>query len=602
MDVQRGYPFRGRIFPFRDAPGESVPVLFFPVPSSSPYVPFPSPFVMREWDRLDGEQQTVLGTDQTFKQKYDGPLPLNGPGHICGTADEWANGLLFSTYISGGYSCDCPGVIMPVYVSSVMNVDGSIVCDPTTGNVIVSLNMLNENTWRKTQNFVCHSEFESAITVKEASGQEAPMIAIYDQSDVDRWFIEASVSDSACPAIFGQRADESTALILDGDRLRMEGSGTSDKLAIDVGDDVGMTADAIRMTLTGGPLAVAGELRVNAALETAAGAGVDCVASFENPTGAVPLGLRVTCATDGIESNALTVDGEGFVSLPIRATVGPGASAISGTMAIKANAAEAGLVVGASDVSDGATALFTVQKDNGDPWHRIAGDGRLYHAEGIAPVTLGELGALLPIAGVGGLELGYVRVWRPVVPPTEYALDLFVDANGTDLAAHAMDVGSGWAAAVGSWRIEDNSAEVDANGFALALTECGHNEYVAEVDYTDTGEVYARDSDAGLWVRSDGTRTGFVLWQTSATLMSLIEVGAGPTYTSRGTAAVSIVLGTTYRLKIVVTASGMDCYFDGDAIISYTSSTFASATQAGIHAYKDANYRQHFNRFKVSPP
>jgi hypothetical protein len=84
-----------------------VPVLWYPVPINTPVVPFPSPFVLRNWDVREGLPQTQLGTDQSFKTLYFGSKPTSLPGAVCGSADQWANGLLFTDWIAGNYSCAC---------------------------------------------------------------------------------------------------------------------------------------------------------------------------------------------------------------------------------------------------------------------------------------------------------------------------------------------------------------------------------------------------------------------------------------------------------------------------------------------------------------
>jgi hypothetical protein len=94
VDFGRNYQHIGRIFPYRNAPDVSVRVLWFPVPLDTPNVPYAHPFVLRTWDKLENLPQTQLGTDQNFREPYSGPLPINSPGIICGSRDEWENGLI----------------------------------------------------------------------------------------------------------------------------------------------------------------------------------------------------------------------------------------------------------------------------------------------------------------------------------------------------------------------------------------------------------------------------------------------------------------------------------------------------------------------------
>lgn len=153
MDFGRDYSFKGKIYPFRDRPDVAIDVLWFPVPLDSPYVPYPNPFVLRNWDRLEQLPQTQLGTDQFIREKWLGPRPLNTPGTPCGTADEWQNGLLYSRWIADGYACSCPEPIYMTVVNSVRCDDGSLVISPNTDDVEAHINVSHDNHWLVTQFF-----------------------------------------------------------------------------------------------------------------------------------------------------------------------------------------------------------------------------------------------------------------------------------------------------------------------------------------------------------------------------------------------------------------------------------------------------------------
>jgi hypothetical protein len=86
-----------------------IKVLFYPVPLSTPSVPYPNPFVLRNWDIREGLPQTPLGTDQSFKVLFFGKRPTTPPGTVCGSADLWTNGLSFATWQAGGYGDACAG-------------------------------------------------------------------------------------------------------------------------------------------------------------------------------------------------------------------------------------------------------------------------------------------------------------------------------------------------------------------------------------------------------------------------------------------------------------------------------------------------------------
>lgn len=170
MDFGRDFKHVGRIFPFRDRPDVSVRVLWFRVPLDTPYVPYPNPFVLRNWDRLEEEPQTLLGTDQNYREPYDGPTPINPPGIPCGSRDQWLNGVLYSEYLAGVYACSCPEAIYMSNVNTVRCDDGSIVVAPHSSDVEVHIDTTHTNEWLSTQKFNPANVLVPAITVALPSG------------------------------------------------------------------------------------------------------------------------------------------------------------------------------------------------------------------------------------------------------------------------------------------------------------------------------------------------------------------------------------------------------------------------------------------------
>lgn len=174
IDFGREYQHIGRIFPFKDRPDIGIRVLWFPVPLDSPYVPFPNPFVLRTWDKLESLPQTPLGTDQEYREPYSGPLPTNSPGRVCGSADQWLNGLSYETYIRGGYACGCPEPIFMSVVNSVDCPDGSLVVSPHVGDVLVSIDSAHQNDWLTRQTFKSSNVVNPAVEIRGLTGQTAP--------------------------------------------------------------------------------------------------------------------------------------------------------------------------------------------------------------------------------------------------------------------------------------------------------------------------------------------------------------------------------------------------------------------------------------------
>jgi len=102
-----------------DRPGEYVYVLFWPVPVDQEDLDRISPFVDRNYDRIENLPQTAVGTDQNFNRKYTGTLPIPFTHEPCGTVEQWENGVAYDDYINGRFSCDCPAPsYLPAYLEA----------------------------------------------------------------------------------------------------------------------------------------------------------------------------------------------------------------------------------------------------------------------------------------------------------------------------------------------------------------------------------------------------------------------------------------------------------------------------------------------------
>jgi hypothetical protein len=98
------YPgWTATIFPFKDNPTFGLPVVFYAVPATNPDGPA-SPFVDRFWDNRENWFPNGVGMDPTSFKVYLGPLPGPAVAPLVGTADQWANGLSYATWLAGGYS------------------------------------------------------------------------------------------------------------------------------------------------------------------------------------------------------------------------------------------------------------------------------------------------------------------------------------------------------------------------------------------------------------------------------------------------------------------------------------------------------------------
>jgi hypothetical protein len=102
------------IYPFWDAPDVPIRIYWYRVPSGTNPLPFPSPFVGRSWDIREQLDEPVIGTRYGPYTRYTGPVPLPGPGTVCADAELWLNGLSYTKYLAGDYSCTCQLTFPPI--------------------------------------------------------------------------------------------------------------------------------------------------------------------------------------------------------------------------------------------------------------------------------------------------------------------------------------------------------------------------------------------------------------------------------------------------------------------------------------------------------
>lgn len=96
------------VYPFHDRPDIGVPVIWYPVDETTAVLPYASPFVLRAWDKRDQEIEPVVGTRYAPPTSFRGPRPAPFVGHVCGTPEQWLNGVSYADYLARKFACDCP--------------------------------------------------------------------------------------------------------------------------------------------------------------------------------------------------------------------------------------------------------------------------------------------------------------------------------------------------------------------------------------------------------------------------------------------------------------------------------------------------------------
>lgn len=164
--------------------------------------------------------------------------------------------------------------------------------------------------------------------------------------------------------------------------------------------------------------------------------------------------------------------------------------------------------------------------------------------------------------------------------------DTFTDADGTSLASHTMDVGSGWTASGGTWQVQSNQArKVSGTG--------GHDTLTADAGRADVNVSVEMTPDAfsggnlfgGLILRRTDDNNQWLFQITSGGTYRLFEKNGGG-YTQRASAdAAALVEDQVYTLTASLSGTTISCTLGPNTPIEYGSATHnQSATQFGVES------------------
>jgi hypothetical protein len=78
-------------------------VLFYRVPFDGPYLPFPTIFNVRAWEKLAYHGRTPLGTDQNYFRKVLGNIPAIAAHAPQGNPALWVDGWSYAAWLGGSY-------------------------------------------------------------------------------------------------------------------------------------------------------------------------------------------------------------------------------------------------------------------------------------------------------------------------------------------------------------------------------------------------------------------------------------------------------------------------------------------------------------------
>jgi hypothetical protein len=231
----------------------------------------------------------------------------------------------------------------------------------------------------------------------------------------------------------------------------------------------------------------------------------------------------------------------------------------------------------------------------------LVGNSTVYSSSNAAQIDYAGL-----IQGTAGLA-GY---WRMGV--TANSGDSFTDTAGTALTAHTGEVGAGWTQYGGT------SGAVISAGNALRKTGTSNLAYYSS--YLPSTANYAVEADlvvksntsdgAGLDGRRDPTpgsgTTYDARYDGNAGAWELLK-NVGGSASMLDTAAQTLTVGATYRLRLDMFGTAIRMYVDGVLVCSATDASITAAGRAGIQlglpsspATTDTT-GMHLDNFRVVP-
>lgn len=181
---------------------------------------------------------------------------------------------------------------------------------------------------------------------------------------------------------------------------------------------------------------------------------------------------------------------------------------------------------------------------------------------------------------------------KPEAPPGDcdgvQFRDTFTGTNGTGIASHTPDIGTGWTSVLGTFQIQSNALSATANGQNLAKSNaiCSAD-YRVEATYTSGVAVPAsqgaylggRDADDGFqnYVNCgiEGTPGRAVIY----------EVVSG-TATVRASTSFTVADSTAYALKVEYVGSQVDFWVNGTTHLSYGSLTNTTQKKSWAQVYQ----------------
>ena len=181
--------------------------------------------------------------------------------------------------------------------------------------------------------------------------------------------------------------------------------------------------------------------------------------------------------------------------------------------------------------------------------------------------------------------------------PAAIVFDSFIDANGTNLTAHVMDVGSGWTAQLGGAQTQSNQAKGTATD-SILWTDAGTSGHFGTASFDLTWA--ATDTQANIYAASNGTyQSGWLGYHSIGSGFRIYEQGN----VLRGTNNTELVDGSVNHYELKVSASAVVFSLNNVAIITYSAAITSYGTHYGFEFYKAAGTpTSTIDNFQVTSP
>lgn len=414
VDFGRDYKHYGRIYPFADRPDQWVTVLWYRVPLDSPYVPYPNPFVLRNWDRLEQEPQTQLGTDQNYVVYYTGPTPLNPPGHVCGSAEMWAEGISYERWIRDEYQCDCPAPVYVVAVNTVRCDDGSLVIAPPTGDVEAHVNLGHVFDWTAHHSFTTDAVGSPNLKIAGIASQTAPFLRVLVPGSHVVAELRQPVATYHVPVFQLQSQDTGGYVIISDQGFVCHDGNDATAITIQTGTPCLFAMSSIWMvsvsneTWIGSRVAVGTTFHATHPSPIGAQLYVDCTNEVSTP------GVVVRGTVGGTPQDVALVGDDGNVALLGPAIVGSVSPIGVADLEVYADRGTDGLLIQeGSGIGLGTFALNCT--DNGSVViFGIERDGKIRTNQADVGTTPGTVQGKIPVYDQSGTLLGYVALYDDI--------------------------------------------------------------------------------------------------------------------------------------------------------------------------------------------